>query len=80
MNPDHIPDLHWNLTDTYHTTSIGHANTQNTIVSGHYIDVETLTHVRGDRCGDWCGTSLNTNTSTSQSNREITVCSIIAIN
>ena len=80
MNPDHIPDLHWNLADTYHTTSIGHNDTQNTVVSVHYIDVETLSHARGDRCGDWCGTTLNTNTSTSQSNWEITICSIIPIN
>ena len=28
MNPDHIPDLHWNLADTFHTTSIGHVDTQ----------------------------------------------------
>ena len=51
MNPDHIPDLHWiYISYTYHTTSIGYANTQNTVVSAHYIDVETLSHVRGDRC------------------------------
>ena len=68
MNPDHIPDLHWNLADTYHTTGIGQTNTQNTVVSAHYIDVETLSHARGDRCGDWCGMTLNTNTSISQSN------------
>ena len=80
MNPDHIPDLHWNLADTYHTTSIGQADTQNTIVSAHYINIETHRHARGDRCGDWCGTTLNTNTSTSQSNWEINVCSIIPIN
>ena len=42
MNPDHIPDLHWNLANTYHATSIGHIDTQNTVVSTHYIDVETL--------------------------------------
>ena len=54
MSPDHIPDLHWNLADTYHTTSIGHTDTQNTIVSAHYIDVETLSYAKGDRCGDWC--------------------------
>ena len=23
MNPDKIPDLHWNLANTYHTTNIG---------------------------------------------------------
>ena len=79
INPDHIPDLHWNLADSYHTTSIGHADTQNTDVSAHYIDVETLSHARGDRYGDWCGMTLNTVTSTSQSNQEITACSIFPI-
>ena len=49
-------------------------------MSAYYIDVETLSHARGDRCGDWCGTTLNTDTSTSQSNQEITVCSIFPIN
>ena len=24
MNPAHIPDLHWKLANTYHTTSIGY--------------------------------------------------------
>ena len=33
MNPDHISDVHWNLADTYHTPSIGHVDTQNTVVS-----------------------------------------------
>ena len=79
MNPDHIPDLHWNLTGTHHTTGIGHADTQSTDVSAHYINVKTLSHAKGDRCGDWCGTILNTNTSTSQSNWEITICSIFPI-
>ena len=80
MNPDYIPDLHWNLANTYHTTSIGHIDMQNTIVSAHYIDVETLSCARGDRCGDWCGMTLNTDTSTSQSNWESTICSILPIN
>ena len=34
----------------------------------HYIDVETLSYARGDKCGNWCGTTLNTDTSVSQSN------------
>ena len=80
MNPDHIPDLHWNLANTYHTTSIGLADTQNIVVSAHYIDVETLSCARGDRCGDWCRTALNTNTSVSQSNQHNTICSILPIN
>ena len=80
MSPDHIPDLHWNLAHTYHTTSIGYADTQNTVVSAHYIDVETLSCVRGNRCGDWCGTTLNTDTSVSQSNWHNTICFILPIN
>ena len=67
INPDHILDLHWNLANTYHTTSIGSVDTQNTIVSTHYIDVETVTYARGDKCEDWDGTILNTNTSVSWS-------------
>ena len=79
MNCVHIPDLHWNLTHIYHTTSIGYMDTQNTVVSAHYIDVETLSYARGDRCGDWCGTTLNTDTSVSQSDRHNTICSILPI-
>ena len=80
MNPDHIPDLHWNLAHTYHTTSIGYADTQNTVVSAHYIDVETLSCARGDKCEDWCGITLNTDTSVSQSNQHNTICSLLPIN
>ena len=79
MNPDHIPDLHWNLAHIYHPTSIGHMDTQNTIVSAHYIYVEILSCARGDRRGEWCGMTLNTNTSVSQSNQHNTICSILPI-
>ena len=58
MNPDHIPDLHWNLANTYHTTSIGLMDTQNTVVSAHYINVETLVVLEENRYGDWCGTTF----------------------
>ena len=80
MNPDLIPDLHWNLADTFHTTSIGHIDTQIIDVSAHCIDVETLSYAKGDKCGDWCGTTLNTDTFTSQSNQESTTCSVLPIN
>ena len=79
MNPDHIPDLHWNLANMYHTTNIGYVNTQNTVVSTHYIDVETLSYAKGDRCGDWDGTTLNTDTYVSQSSWHDTICSILPI-
>ena len=29
MNPDEIPDLHWQLVNTYHTTNIGQLGLQN---------------------------------------------------
>ena len=76
MNPDHIPDLHWNLASTYHTTGIGHVDTQGIDVTTHYINVKTLSHTKGNRCGAWCGTMINTNTSTSQSNQKTPKCSI----
>ena len=68
MNPDDISDLHWNLANTYHTTNIGYIDTQNTVVSTHYIDMETLSYARGDKCEDWDGATLNTDTFVSQSN------------
>ena len=37
INPDQIPDLHWNLASTYHTTGIGCIGTQS-------IDVTTTLH------------------------------------
>ena len=74
MNPDHIPDLHWNVANTYHTTTIGYADTHNTVISTHFIDVETLSYARGDRCRDWSGM-----TSVSQSNRHNAICSIFPI-
>ena len=79
MNPDYIPDLHWKLVNTYHTTSIGHAEMQNTTTSVHFINVETFSYDNGDKCGEWCGTTLSTEMSTSQRKQEPTVCSIIPI-
>ena len=74
MNPDHIPDLHWKLASTYHTTSIGYTEPMST-VSIHYVAVET----KSNKCGEWCGTVLDTKTSTSQSKRNPTICSILPI-
>ena len=79
MNPEHIPDLHWNLANMYHTITIGYMETQNTVISTHYIDVETLSYARGDKCEDWDGTILNTDTSVSWSGRHDIICSILPI-
>ena len=67
MNPDHIPDLHWKLANTYHTTSIGCTELLPTTVSIHYVAVETLSYAKSNKCGEWCGTVLDTRTSTTQS-------------
>ena len=77
MNPDKIPNLHWNLSDTYHTTNIGQIDPQTTWVSTHCIDVDTLSYAEEDRCGNWCRTALNTNMTILQSNREPIVSPVI---
>ena len=79
INPDHRPNLHCNLANTYHTTNIGYVDTQNTVVSTHYIDMETLSYAKGDRCEDWDGTTLNTDTSVTPSSWPDIICSILPI-
>ena len=64
INPDHIPDLHWKLANTYHTTSIGYTTPLSMTVS---MTLETLSYGKGNKCGEWCRTVLNTKTLTSQS-------------
>ena len=44
INPDQIPDLHWKLVDTYHTTNIGQTKVKDNIV--HNITLNT--HVDTD--------------------------------
>ena len=67
INPDQILDLHWKLAYTYHTTSIGYMEPLPTAVSVHYVTVETLSYAKGNKCGEWCGTVLNTKPLTSHS-------------
>ena len=69
INPDQIPDLHWRLTDTYHTTNIGQPEV--TDISIHDININTFTYT--------CNNSLNTETCTTQSRREPLVCSILPV-
>ena len=77
MNPDKIPDLHWNLVDTYHTTNIGQIDPQDTWISTHCINVDILSYAEGDRYREWCGTTLSTNMTIPQSNREPIVYPVI---
>ena len=69
INPNQIPDLHWKLANTYHTTDIG--QTEITNVSIHDIIVNTFTCT--------CNTSLSTETYTTQSRCESLVCSVLPI-
>ena len=77
INPDKILDLHWSLADTYHTTNIGQIDSNATLISTNYINVDTLSYAKGDRYREWCGTALNTNVTVLQSNRETIVCHVI---
>ena len=54
INPDQILDLHWNLTNTYHTTNIGQTEVTDNFI--HDITITTFTCI-----------SLSTETYTTQS-------------
>ena len=77
MNLDKIPDLCWNLSNTYHTTNIGQTEPQTVLVSTYCMDIGTLSYAKGNRCENWCGTTLNTDTTILHSNNQPVVCSVI---
>ena len=64
LNPDHIPELHWKLADTYHTTNIGQTDVKDDTI--HDITLNTIT-------------CLSTETYTTQSRCEPLVCSVLPI-
>ena len=70
LNPDKIPDLHWSLADSYYTTNIGMVDSSTMLMSTNYVDVGTLSYARGDKCKEWCGTTLKTDVNVLQSNRK----------
>ena len=63
INPNQIPNLHWKLANTYHTTKIGHSEIGNTTITVHDISVKTL----GSNHIKWYETSMSTKTCTTQS-------------
>ena len=69
INPDQIPDLHWKLNNTYHTTDIG--QTEVTDNSIHDININTFTCTYN--------ISLSTETYTTPSRHEPLVCSILPV-
>ena len=66
INPSQIPELHWKLANTYHTTKIGQSEIGNTTITIHDISVKTIggNHIK------WCETSMSTKTCTTQSRHE----------
>ena len=72
MNPKQIPDLHWQLADTYHTTNIGQSTLH---MSTPSVDVQTVSFVGKRMYDNTCGTSLHINTTIIDSNIETIVCS-----
>ena len=77
LNPDKIPNLHWRLADSYHTTNIGLAISSTLTMTTNYIDVKTLSYAKGDKCKEWCGVSLSTDVNTLQSNMRTIMCNTI---
>ena len=78
LNPDKIPNLHWSLANSYHTTNIGLAISSAMTMSTNYIDVNTLSYAKGDKCKEWHGVSLKTDVNILQSNRRPIVCNTIS--
>ena len=54
LNPDRIPDLHWSLTDSCHTTNNGLVDSNTMLKSTNCVDVGILSYAR-DGCKEWCG-------------------------
>ena len=77
LNPNHIQDLHWKLTNACHTTSIGQTIISSTTVA---VTVETIHITTGSNYNRQSKTNLSTMMLPTQSKRDPTICSIIPIN
>ena len=77
LNPDRIPDLHWSLANSYHTTNIGLTIPSTKIVSTNYIDTNTLSYAQRGKCKMWCGVPLSNVVNTIQSNTKSVMCSTV---
>ena len=64
MNPDKIPDLKWKLTNTYHTTNIAQTRLQTTDIYTQCVAVNTTSYAEGNKCAEWYGITLTTDTIT----------------
>ena len=71
MNPNQIPDLHWQLADAYHTTNIGQSILHMSTPSVH---VHTLSFAGGRKYENACEIILHIDTPTIDSNANTIVC------
>ena len=75
MNLNQIPDLHWQLTDTYHTTNIGQSTLYISNMSTPSVDVQTLSFAGGRKYENAYEITLHIYTTTIDSNVNTIVCS-----
>ena len=68
INPDKIPNLQWQLASTYHITNVGQLGFQTSDIYTQGVDVDTICYAGGNKYKSLCGTTLNTDTITLQSN------------
>ena len=73
MNPKQIPDLHWQLADTYRTTNNGQSTLH---MSTPSVDVHTLSFAGERKYNNPHKINLHINTTTINSNVDTIVCSI----
>ena len=73
MNPKQIPDLHWQLADTFHTTNIGQSTFH---ISTPSVDVHTLSYAGERKYNNPHNINLHVDTTTINSNVDTIVCSI----
>ena len=73
INSKQIPDSHWQLADTYHTTNIGHSTFHMSTLS---VDVPTLSYAGERKYNNPHKINLHVDTTTIDSNVDTIVCSI----
>ena len=73
MNPNQIPDLHWQLADTYHTTNIGQSTLH---MSSPSVEVHTLSFAGERKYNNAYEINLHVNATILNSNVDTIVCSI----
>ena len=56
------------MASTYHTKNVGQLELQTSDISTHGVDIDTISHAGGNKYKSLCGTTLNTDTITLQSN------------